>query len=84
MAWRRGVTGPSGVTPIVDGPSAEQTALCRHCCTLIRYFAADFTWRHVALGLDHAPEPLDGGPSSASSAAPELTESELRAMWGDR
>lgn len=72
MAWRRGVTGPSGVAPTIEAPGVDQTALCRHCCTLIRYWPDEFVWRHVVVDLstDHPPEPMP--------------ESEARLMDGNR
>lgn len=49
-----------------------QTALCRHCATLVRFWPALNVWRHVSLdqGRDHAPEPMPEG--------------EARAYWGNR
>lgn len=65
------MTEPSGLAPVVDPEPLAETALCRHCAELIRYWPAQFVWRHVvARAHDHEPLPM--------------TESEARAMWGDR
>lgn len=104
------MTEPSGLAPVVDPEPLAETALCRHCAELIRYWPC--------AGQHHAAEPwpLTADPEVAGLcryclAAPEhhheqractadrwrhvvarphdheplpMTESEARAMWGDR
>jgi hypothetical protein len=55
----------------------HQTAWCRHCAGLIRYWPPQHAWRHVRLGLaesaGHPPEPLPAPPP------PDPTPTELDA-----
>jgi len=48
------------------------TVVCRLCNGRLRYLARRFAFVHAEPGVDHAPIPV------------ELSESELRAMHGDR
>jgi len=82
----------SGIAPNVE--IDDRRARCAQCGTLLRYWPANDqpleqatpdrggVWRHAALGFDHAPEPLTR-PNGVPDDAP-MTETELRALWGDR
>ena len=59
--------------------------VCKVCRCSVTYYKRSHVWTHTARGADHPPLPIQGGVRERvrETGAP-VTESELRAIHGDR